>query len=392
MPMQPPPVPEPQGSPPLARRVDPPPNPPGMTTNELAESAVPLSIWQHPFIQDVLPFLTSFSLHLGLIVLGLLLLRATELVRLPAHVEQIIIPDAEMVNNGPEGGIPHPGLGGDPTRDAAQDKFPDVPKDSKGLAEKPGPALQISLLGGGAGEDSSPSIISIGPGGLGKGAGVGAGVGTGFGSGAGDGTGQLAPFGVPGGGGGIGPKSNFIGLGGNARKIIYICDASGSMMSKFDSLKVELRNTIDSLKPVQAFNVIFFSGIGPVAADKASLIIANPGNKRKVFDFLDVATAQSSSNPIPALEMAFKQGPELIYLLTDGDFGGLGNDITNQDVIDFCKRRTKDGKVKINTIAFITKESKDNPQDLEFVKALKEIAKNSGGKFKHVSDDDLGQN
>jgi hypothetical protein len=354
----------------------------------VAEATAPLSIWQHPFIQDVLPFLTSLTLHLGLVILGLLVFRVSQIVRLPAHVEQIIIPDAEMVTNGPEGGIPHPGLGGDPTRDAAQDKFPDVPKDSKGLAEKPGPALQVSLLGGGSGEDGSPSIISIGPGGLGKGTGVGAGVGSGFGSGTGDGTGQLAPFGVPGGGGGIGPKSNFIGLGGNARRIAYVCDASGSMLNMFDSLRVELRKSIDGLKPIQAFNVIFFQDKGYKAADVGALMMANPENKRKTFDFLDKFFVRGETDPIPALELAFKQGPDLIYLLTDGDFSGPGN----QAVIDFCKKRTADGKVKINTIAFIAKESKDNPQDLEYVKALQEIAKNSGGRFKHVSDDDLGQN
>jgi hypothetical protein len=121
------------------------------------------SFWQQPFVQDVLPFITSLVLHIGLIVFGYMMLKVGQAVVVALRQEQIIVPEAEMVANGPEGGIPHPGLGGDPTRDAAQDKFPDVPKDSKGLAEKPGPTLQVSLIGGGGGDADGPAIISMGP-------------------------------------------------------------------------------------------------------------------------------------------------------------------------------------------------------------------------------------
>src|SRR5437867_4118677 len=142
------------------------------------------SFWQQPFVQDVLPFLTSLVLHIGVIVFGLLMLKVGQAVVVALRQEQIIVPEAEMVVNGPEGGIPHPGLGGDPTRDAAQDKFPDVPKDSKGLAEKPGPTLQVSLIGGGGGEADGQTQIALGANAtLGAGSGVGAGVGKGYGSG-----------------------------------------------------------------------------------------------------------------------------------------------------------------------------------------------------------------
>jgi len=245
------------------------------------------SFWQQPFVQNVLPFLTSLVLHIGVIVFGLLMLKVGQAVVVALRQEQIIVPEAEMVVNGPEGGIPHPGLGGDPTRDAAQDKFPDVPKDSKGLAEKPGPTLQVSLIGGGGGEaDGQTQIALVANATLGSGSGVGAGVGKGYGSGTGDGTGALAPFGVPGGGGGLGPKSNFIGLGGNAKRIAFVCDASGSMLNMFDALRVELRKSVSSLIPIQSFNVVFFRDEGLQAADLRSLLIATPESKRKTFEFL----------------------------------------------------------------------------------------------------------
>src|SRR5436190_8507414 len=121
-----------------------------------------VSFWQQPFVQNVLPFLTSLVLHIGLLVFAFMMLKVGQAVVVALRQEQIIVPEAQMVAAGPEGGIPHPGLGGDPTRDAAQDKFPDVPKDSKGLAEKPGPTLQVSLIGGGGGEADGQTAIGLG--------------------------------------------------------------------------------------------------------------------------------------------------------------------------------------------------------------------------------------
>ena len=189
-----------------------PPSVPGEEAN-----AVQLTFWQQPFVQDVLPFLTSLVLHVSLVLLGFLTLKAVQVVYLDNRLDQVIIPEAEMMDQeGDPSGIPHPGLGGDPTRDAAQDKYPDVPKDSKGIAERPGANLIPAMAGGGAGDAEGAAIIGVGLGGIGKGAGFGAGSGAGSGSGDGDGTGVLAPFGIPGGGGGIGPRARFIGLPRNA--------------------------------------------------------------------------------------------------------------------------------------------------------------------------------
>jgi hypothetical protein len=213
------------------------------------------------------------------------------------------------------------------------------------------------------------------------GSGVGAGFGQGYGSGVGDGTGALAPFGVPGGGGGLGPKSNFIGLGGNAKRIAYVCDASGSMLNMFDSLKVELRKSIENLRPIQSFNVVFFQDQGFKAADANTLIMGNPENKRKAYDFLDKMFVRGETDPIPALETVAKMQPELIYLLTDGDFSGPGN----QAVVEYCAKQFGATKTKINTIAFVN----ENDKDTDFMALLQKIAKDTGGVYRFVRENDL---
>ena len=344
-----------------------------------AAATIELSVWQHPFVQNILPFLTSLMLHAAVIVIGLLTMKVYVVATSSPARDQIIIPDAEMVADGSPGGLEHPGLGGDPTRDAAQSLVPDVPKDSKGIAEKAGVTALPDMIGGGPGDNDGPQLIGIGPGQLGGG-------GVGYGSGkGGQGAGQLAPFGVPGGGGGIGLKSRFLGTGGNARKIVFVCDASGSMLSVFDDLKLRLRESIEKLRPIQSFNVMFFQETTVAAVDRNVLMMATPDNKRKAFEFMDKMYVRSSTNPIPALEMAFQQKPELIYLLTDGDFEGPGNEA----VVKYCQERTKDGKTKINTLAFIPKESEGLAQQRDFVKALETIAKSSGGVYKGVNEEQM---
>jgi hypothetical protein len=283
-----------------------------------------------------------------------------------------------MVDNAEVGGIPHPGLGGDETRDAAQDKIKDVPQESSGIAEKPSASLVMQQMGGGAGDDNDPTIaIGASSGAFGKGSGAGSGSGDKLGGGTGDGGGALAPFGVPGGGGGIGPKSPFMGVSGNAMKVVYLCDSSGSMMTKFDTLRQELQKAVDGLRPVQAFDIIFFSEDSYKAYDK-QLMQAVPENKRKAYEFLEKTFCRGSSDPIPGLRAAFATNPQLIYMLTDGDFPN------NNAVIEEIRKlnQGRQQKVKINTIAF-----GDRGEDYE--KMLKQVADENGGMFKFVTDQDL---
>jgi hypothetical protein len=324
-----------------------------------------VSFFRQKWILSVLPLATSLALHATLIVIGLALFKAipkiTEVVR-----EQIIIPEATLADNGPPGGIPHPGLGGDPTRDAAQDLNKDVPQDSAGWSAKASNQLNQALLGDPASADSN--TITLGPGVSlgGKGADIG-GVG-------GEGAGQLAPFGVPGGGNGAGPKSTFLGTGGNARKILYLCDASGSMLSVFGNLKFELKKSIDALKPIQTFNVIFFSDDKVYPLDPDSLITASPENKRRAYDFIDNATSAGGTQPLPAIHLAMSQQPELMYVLTDG-FDQIAN---FNDVILAFRQGNSDHKMKINCIFL------QSAEDPKLVEVLKQIAKENGGLMKTI--------
>ena len=330
-----------------------------------------------PWVQEVLPFVTSVVIHLAIISIGVIFFFGVQYVQnKQVHQEEVIIPNAAMVDGSAPGGVPNQGLDNDPTRQAMQDRFKDGGT-PEGWADKKGSRLNLQSAAGGGEGDATDSTIGLGPGGgFGKGKGHGSGVGSDLGGGEGDG-GPLAMFGTPG-GGSMGIKGAVFGNSGNAKKIAFICDASGSMVSKFSTLRRELSKTIRQLKPVQSFSLIFFQQQSCMYLD-ATLTMATPDAKLRADKFLETVTPRAETNPLPALDLAFKQGPELIYLLTDGDFPD------NDAVLAKIRQLNKNGRVKINTIAFVS----DTDTETAFMDLLKKIATESGGVYRHVREGDI---
>ncbi len=350
------------------------------TIDELPEAKPKIRFSQQPWVQNVLPFATSFLLHVVIVVVGLLLVTQIEEVYKVVR-EQIIIPDATMIEGADAGGVPNPGLGEDPNRAAAQDVDANIPPDAAGLSNTRVQQLNQSLMGGGS-ESAGTNPLAIGPNAGARGRG---------GSGMGDGEtgGGMSPFGIPGGGGGIGPKSKFMGTGGNATQIIWVCDASGSMGTKFEILKDQIRKSVDSLKPVQFFNIIFFNNNTAYPMDANNLVPANPDGKRRAYQFLESIVPGPDSNPIPALQIAFKQKPQLIYFLTDGDFEFALD--ANAKVISTLADLNKEGRTKINTIAFVNADQKAdlNSRGAGFIDLLRRIAQDHGGIAKIAAADEF---
>lgn len=329
-----------------------------------ASIQVHLTFWQHPLVQDLLPLGTSVLLHLLVLVVGLLTWKTYEVFTTPVLREQMIIPESALVEGGPIGGIPNPGLGGDPNMSAAQNVDRTITV-TDGWNDKRSETLTTTLMEGGAAPDAVDSVIGIGTRSGIAGSGD---PGTGGQSGAG---GPMAMFGVPGGGIGTGFKTEILGLGGNARKVVYICDASGSMMDVFNRVRLELRKALDILQPVQAFNVIFFADADVTALSKTNLLMATPDNKRKAITLSESFGAAGTTDPLPAIRMAFAQQPELIYVLTDG----FENVVSFDSVINEFRRLNVDKKVKVNTILIRS----TGFADLE--KVMRQISTENGGRF-----------
>ncbi len=166
-----------------------------------------------------------------------------------------------------------------------------------------------------------------------------------------------------------------------ASKVVYVCDASGSMIDKIETQKQELRGMVDALRPVDTFNVIFFKeGSFKALSTDGRLIPATGDAKRRAFEFIRTMYIGPSSDPVAALGLAFKEHPDLIFLFTDGEFDN------NMAVFDRLAKLNKDKRAKLNTILLLpSRESADDSQELaRGEKDLKKIAAEHGGMFRSV--------
>src|SRR5436190_7084737 len=61
----------------------------------------PPGFWEQPWVQDVMPFVTSVTVHAAVIVIGLIIFGVYKSAGPPAHQDQIIIPEASLANETP---------------------------------------------------------------------------------------------------------------------------------------------------------------------------------------------------------------------------------------------------------------------------------------------------
>lgn len=119
----------------------------------------------------------------------------------------------------------------------------------------------------------------------------------------------------------------FGGLGaGNAQSIVYIVDASGSMVTMFARVKDDLKRSLFKLAPAQQFQVVFFTKgdklSAPHPADppgvtrQTRLIRATRENIRAVAAWIDAVRPAGAGNPIPALETALSLRPDAAFVLS----------------------------------------------------------------------------
>src|SRR4051812_2745358 len=76
----------------------------GADEMQQAPAFYPANFWQQPWVQNVLPFVTSLSVHLAILIIGLLVFGVYKAVNAPPHQDQVIIPESSMAQEGPPGG------------------------------------------------------------------------------------------------------------------------------------------------------------------------------------------------------------------------------------------------------------------------------------------------
>jgi hypothetical protein len=326
-------------------------------------STHPVSFWNHKWVHTIFPLATSLFLHLSILIVGICLYQAAKLVNNPNR-EQLIIPQSKGLERNPMAALNHSNLDLDPTRramqdtlkDAREDQMPDIVKTSigsmGGLNGINDPSLDLGLNPSRTPGSGSLAIGTSSPGSI--------------------------PWGTPGGGT---TKVRIITSEGTGQRVIFLCDASGSMLSVFGALKTQLKQSINSLDVTQGqqFNVIFFGDGQPMPLFADGVHIANADNKKLAMDFVDAAICAGGTLPLPAIGMAMREKPDLVFVLTDG-FDQIAS---FDDVINAFKQGNSDGKMHINTIFL---QADEDPR-LEAV--LKQISIDGHGEFTKILKSEL---
>lgn len=161
--------------------------------------------------------------------------------------------------------------------------------------------------------------------------------------------------------------SDFFGISASGNTFVYIVDCSGSMVgARFDMAKRELLRSIYSLDDDKSIFVIFFADGHYPMFNQNQALPSNLANKERIRQWVEPFGIQGGTKPDSAIDFALKMQPDAVYLLTDGEF---------DDSAVVLARASNSRKVPINTIGF---------QDRGGEPGLKQIANDSGGKYKFV--------
>ncbi|MEY2796094.1 MAG: hypothetical protein RIR10_1810 [Planctomycetota bacterium] len=114
--------------------------------------------------------------------------------------------------------------------------------------------------------------------------------------------------------------ASFAGLvAGNATKVAYVVDASGSMVGSFPAIVDEVERSLARLEPTQQFAVIAFRRDGAIAfgGTPAALHNASKAERAAAIAWLRNEVIPSGrSSPIEALTEALRSGADCVFLLS----------------------------------------------------------------------------
>lgn len=192
-----------------------------------------------------------------------------------------------------------------------------------------------------------------------------------------------AGYGGGGAGGGLGgPVCNFFGAAGNAYKVVYVVDISGSLKIYLRDIVAEMTTSIRGLTPTQQFQIltnVTDLDLKIVEFAPGRLVYATEKNKSAAIEFAKgFRVAPGEFDPVQTLTRAYEHRPELIYLLSDGEY-----DKFEDLLLPKVRELYKQCPAKITAISF-------NPSPRN-VQLLRSVVSATGGNFRLVEESRLGR-
>jgi hypothetical protein len=132
----------------------------------------------------------------------------------------------------------------------------------------------------------------------------------------------------------ISKTSRFAGLTSeNARSVVFVIDASGTMIPYLLIVVEELTRTLMAMDESQTFAIFFFQSDRAIAVPPGRLVHTTDVNRLDAVKWIDRNVIPGGgSNPLQALRRGLTLKPDVIYLLSD-DITGSGAYALDRDTI-----------------------------------------------------------
>jgi hypothetical protein len=151
-----------------------------------------------------------------------------------------------------------------------------------------------------------------------------------------------------------------------AKRIVYVVDASGSMLLHLSIVLEELERSLRTLHPTQEFGIIFFQQNDAIAVPPArSLVSATARNISKAMNWTITSgkvIPSGGSNPIRAMKKAMTLKPDVIYLLSENITGAGRYEVPAAELLQSLDKlnpidsRNGVRQVQINCIQYLTQD------------------------------------
>ena len=169
--------------------------------------------------------------------------------------------------------------------------------------------------------------------------------------------------------------ASFAGLvAGNATKVAYVIDASGSMIGSFPAMIDEVERSLMRLEPTQSFSVVCFRKDGALAfGGEAALRPASKAARVAAVRWLrETVVPAGRSSPLQALAMALATGANCVFLLSTTVTGPSSHELDRASMLALLDRinpRDGDGGPRRATIQCIQFLEPDPGQTLQAIAA-----------------------
>jgi len=106
--------------------------------------------------------------------------------------------------------------------------------------------------------------------------------------------------------------------GSRPRRVVFVVDASGSMMTKLDAVRVQIRAGLQELAERDYFNLVAEQNGGAVPFAK-QMTLATPANVQEAAKWIMALEARGGGSFDHALPAGLNLHPDSIWLVSDGD-------------------------------------------------------------------------